>query len=133
MSAFSSSRYLREFLPAMAGYVLSVPVSIALMLTVELPPAAKVLVALLPVLPMLLVVWAILRNLQRLDELQQRIQTQAICVASSVVGMLTFALGFLQNAGLLPSPRWVMLWVLPVMIWVWGVATAVIARRYRGG
>jgi hypothetical protein len=132
VSALSSRRYLREFVPAMAGYVLSVPISITLLLRVELSPAVKVLVALLPVLPMLLVVWAILRNLQRLDELQQRIQTQAICVASTLVAMLTFALGFLQNAGLLPSPPWVMLWVLPVMIWVWGVATAVISRRYPG-
>jgi ABC-type transport system involved in cytochrome bd biosynthesis fused ATPase/permease subunit len=132
VNAFSGRRYLREFLPAMAGYTLSVPISITLLLTAKLSPAVKVLVALLPVLPMVLVVWAILRNLQRLDELQQRIQTQAICVASTLVGMLTFALGFLQNARLLPSPPWVMLWVLPVMIWVWGVATAVIARRYRG-
>ncbi len=123
--------YLREFIPAMVGYTLAVPISITLLLTVPMPWAAKLVVALLPVVPMLFVVRAILRNLQRLDELQQRIQTQAIGVASTLVGTLTFAVGFLQNARLLPSPPWLMLWVLPLMIGVWGVAVALISRRYR--
>src|SRR6185312_6513933 len=44
-------RYLREFLPAMLGYVFVLPISIILLLRVDLPTGWKVVVALLPVLP----------------------------------------------------------------------------------
>lgn len=126
-------RYLGEFLPAMLGYVLAVPVSLLLLLNVPMASALKVPVALLPMLPALLALRAVLRHLRRLDELERRVQVEAIGVASLLVGMGTFALGFLQNVQLLPAPPGLMLWVFPAMIAVWGVAVAVITRRYRDG
>jgi hypothetical protein len=123
--------YLRDFIPAMVGYTLALPISITLLLRVPMPLLLRVAAALLPMLPMVFVVRAIVRHVQRIDELQQRIQIQAIAIASVLVGMLTFGVGFLQNARLLPSPPWLMLWVLPCMIWTWGLASALIARRFR--
>ncbi len=124
-------RYLREFLPAMLGYVIVLPLSIVLLLRAGLPTAGKVAVALLPVLPMVFVVRAMLRHMLRQDELQQRIELQAVAITCAVVGMATFSLGFLQNVRLLPSPPWAMLWVLPLMIGVYGVVRFLLARRYR--
>lgn len=126
-------RYLGEFLPAMLGYVLAVPLSLVLLQHIAMPTALKFVVALLPMLPAWFGLRAVLRHLRRLDELEQRIQTQAIGVASLSVGMLTFALGFLQIAGLLPKVAGLLLWVLPAMIAVWGVAVGVISYRYRHG
>ncbi|HEY8682403.1 MAG TPA: hypothetical protein VIM06_04470, partial [Rhodanobacter sp.] len=106
-------RYLRDFIPAMAAYMIVLPISIVLLRQFAMPTAMKALVVLLPVLPMLLVVRAIMRHMQRLDELQQRIQIQAVGMTCALVGTATFALGFLQGAGLVRSFAGEMVWVLP--------------------
>ena len=124
-------RYLREFLPAMLGYVFVLPISIILLLRVDLPTGWKVVVALLPVLPMAFVVRAMLRHMLRQDELQQRIELQAVAITCAVIGLASFSLGFLQNVRVLPSPPWAMLWVLPLMIGVYGMVRFLLARRYR--
>jgi len=124
-------RYLREFLPAMLGYVIVLPISITPLLRVELSTVGKVVVALLPVVPMVFVVRAMLRHMLRQDELQQRIELQAVAITCAVIGMASFSLGFLQNVRVLPSPPWLMLWVLPLTIGVYGVVRFLLARRYR--
>jgi hypothetical protein len=102
-----TARYLREFIPAMGGYIV-----------------------VLLVLPMWSVMRATVRHMLR-QEMQQRIELQAVAVTCAVVGILTFSVGFLQNMKLLPSPPWLMLWVLPVMMGSYGVARALVTRRYR--
>lgn len=124
-------RYLREFVPAMLAYMIVLPISIVLLQQFTMPTAMKVLVVLLPVLPMLLVVRAILRHMLRMDELWQRIQMHAVGVTCGLVGTATFALGFLQGARLVPSFAGEMIWVLPGMLGVWGVATPIISYRYQ--
>ena len=124
-------QYLREFIPAMGGYMLALPVSILLLLRVDMPIALQVAVALLPVVPMVLVMRAMLRHMLRQDEMQQRIELQAIAITCAVIGIATFSLGFLQNVRLLPSPPWLLLWILPLMIGSYGVARALVSRHYR--
>jgi len=124
-------RYLCEFLPTMLGYVIVLPISITPLLRVELSTVGKVVVALLPVVPMVFVVRAMLRHMLRQDELQQRIELQAVAITCAVIGMASFSLGFLQNVRVLPSPPWLMLWVLPLTIGVYGVVRFLLARRYR--
>lgn len=124
-------QYMREFIPAMGGYMLALPVSILLLLRVDMPIALKVAVALLPVVPMLLVMRAMLRHMLRQDEMQQRVELQAVAITCAVIGIATFSLGFLQNVRLLPSPPWLLLWILPLMIGSYGIARALISRRYR--
>lgn len=115
----------------MVGYIIVLPISIVLMQKFAMPTAMKLLVVLLPVLPMLLVVCAILRHMARMNELWQRIQMQAVGVTCGLVGTVTFALGFPQGARLVPSFAGEMIWVLPAMLGVWGVATSIISYRYQ--
>lgn len=103
-----NTRYRREFIPAMGGYIV-----------------------VLSVLPMWAVMRATVRHMLRPDEMQHRIELQAVTVTCAVAGTLTFSVGFLQNVKLLPSPPWLMLWVLPVMIGSYAVARALVTRRYR--
>jgi hypothetical protein len=126
-----TTRYLREFIPAMLGYMIVLPISIVLLLRVDMPPVLQGAVALLPVLPMLFVMRAILRHMLRQDEMQQRIELQAVAITCALIGIATFSVGFLQNVRLLPSPPWLMLWILPLMIGTYGVARALVTRRYR--
>lgn len=124
-------RYVREFFPAMLGYMILLPISVLLLKHVAMPAALKAVVVLLPVLPILLVMRAMTRLLRGLDELQQRIQLQAMGMTCAIVGAGTFALGLLQGADLVPIFKDQIVWVLPATFAVWAVVVAVISRRYR--
>jgi hypothetical protein len=88
----------------------------------------KYLIALLPMLPALLMPWAVVRLFREMDELQQKIQLESLAFGFAAAAVLTFTYGFLQNAGL-PDLSWV--WVWPVMSASW-IAGGVVARwRYR--
>ncbi|MEO8855939.1 MAG: hypothetical protein ABI343_03025 [Burkholderiaceae bacterium] len=124
-------RYIREFFPAMAGYIVLLPASILLLKQVPMPVPLKAVVVLLPALPILLVMRAMTRLLRGLDELQQQIQLQAMGLTCAIIGAGTFALGLLQGAELVPVFHGQIVWVLPATFAVWGVVVAIIARRYR--
>ena len=71
---------------------------------------------------------AYLRFLGRMDELGRRIQLEALAFGFGAAGMLTFAYGFLENAGF---PQLSYIWVFPLMIALWGIGGAIATRRYQ--
>jgi hypothetical protein len=76
--------------------------------------------------------WVILmpwRMMRRLDELQQRVQLEALATAFFVTGIAGAGYGFLESAGL-PHIDWGS-WLWPFMAFVWGGAMLVAMRRYR--
>jgi hypothetical protein len=88
----------------------------------------KYVVAVLPVLPALGVPFAVIRQCHAMDELQRRIQLEALAFGFTAAAIATFTYGFLQNAGLL-EVSWV--WIWPVMAVCWMVGQLVVRRRYR--
>jgi hypothetical protein len=127
MSQRTAARaYTRELGLAMAAYVIVVLVSIKLVGGLEQP--IKTLVALTPLVPATLALFAYLRFLPRMDELGRRIQLEALAFGFGAAGMLTFAYGFLENAGF---PQLSYIWVFPLMIALWGIGGAVASYRYR--
>ncbi|MDN5924448.1 MAG: hypothetical protein L0H70_05555 [Xanthomonadales bacterium] len=122
-------RYLREFFPAMAAYVIVVLTLWPMVAHID-SVVGKVLLSLLPVVPVIFVVRAMLRLLLASDELQQRMQLQAICIASLTVGLLSFAAAFMRSAGVLVWDN-ALMWVLPALFGVYGIALLWIHRRYR--
>ncbi len=119
-------RFLRDFSLAMAAYA-----GAALLGRRLLPLAGetwwRVPAAVLPVLPMVPAVYIFLRYLNAIDELQQKIQLNAIGFSASLTGLLTLAVGFLENAGL-PRPPWT--FVFPLMVALWSVGVIWFTRRY---
>jgi hypothetical protein len=127
MSQRTAARtYTRELGLAMAAYVIVVLVSIRLVGGLDQP--IKTLVALTPLIPATLALFAYLRFLGRMDELGRRIQLEALAFGFGAAGMLTFAYGFLENAGF---PQLSYIWVFPLMIALWGVGGAIASYRYR--
>ena len=122
-------RYMREFFPAMAGYVVLLFVSQALLRHAGALPL-RVLVVLLPVVPIVFVVRAMVRLVLASDELERRLQLEAISIASLSVGLLSFAAAFLRGAGLLPIDNALML-VLPALFAAYGIANWFVRRRFR--
>ncbi len=118
--------YTREFGFAMAAYVVSLPISLALIDKFDQPLVT--IVALIPLIPAGFALAAYLRFLNRMDELGRRIQLEALAFGFGAAGMLTLAYGFLENAGF---PRLSYIWVFPVMIALWGIGGAIASYRYR--
>lgn len=123
-------RYMREFFPAIFAYFLILFGGWSRINELD-NVALKWVVALLPVLPMVLILRAMLRLLKASDELEQQMQLQAIAIAAMGVGLASFAAAFLVAADLLPVDNLLML-VLPAMFGTYGVALAWVKRKYKG-
>lgn len=124
-------RYVREFFPTMFAYVLAVGVSSALLKRID-EPALRALVALLPVPPIFMAMRSILRYIRAVDELQQRIELEAISAATAFVTLLYLAGGFLQAAKVIDlRASSVMLLAFPLVCAAYGIAKLFVARRFR--
>jgi hypothetical protein len=124
-------RYLREILPAMVGYVIAVVLSVWLLKRVDVP-ALRALIALLPVPGIALAMRAIVHRIRDADELQRRIEVEAVSIATAFVSLGYLAAGFLQRAKVIDVPSSVaMIWVFPLVCVSFAIAKAVLGRRYR--
>ena len=124
--ATASRAYTRELAIAMAAYAVAVLVTVRL--TPSVDPAFRALFVLIPLIPSGFALRAYLRYLGRMDELGRRIQLEALAIGFGAAGMLTFAYGFLENAGF---PQLSYIFVFPLMILFWGIGGVIATRRYR--
>src|SRR5437588_6266870 len=88
----------------------------------------KYVVAAIPIVPAGLVIWLFVRALSRLDEVQKRIQVQALGVSMAATALTTFGYGFLEGVG---WPALNGTFILPLMALLWGMGMVVLALRYR--
>lgn len=122
------TRYFKEFGISMGFYVVLLIASISVLTKFELPKVAQIVVALIPVIPTVFVVIAVIRALRDSDELQQRIQLQAVTFSAIVTGLITFSYGFLENIGF---PHFPTLFVFPLLIMLWGIGAGIFSRKYQ--
>ena len=127
----AGQRYLRALWPALIGYSLALFLSLWLLRRGIDPLPLRALVAVLPVLPLALMMRAALRYLREIDELQRRIETEAIGIASLLVSLLFFAGGLLQKAQVFDVDAGVaMIWVFPLLCAIYGIAKMILTRRH---
>lgn len=119
--------YLKEVGSAMFAYVIVVFVSTFI---INAHPHApwRFPLALTPMVPATFALWAFVRHLRRMDELQRRIQFEALSIAFGGTALLTFSYGFVENVGF-PHLNWFFVW--PLMAVLWGIGQALARRRYR--
>jgi hypothetical protein len=124
-------RYQRTVIPIMVGYSLTLFLSMFLIQRgIESAPL-RALVAVTPALAIMLMLRATLRYLREIDELQRRIETEAIGIASLLVAVLYFAGGLLQLAKVIDvNAGVVMIWVFPLMCFIYAIAKIVLTKRY---
>ena len=131
-------RYTIEFVPAILAYVLIMLFAWPRILTIaslELrAPAARLQpqqkLPVLPVLPVLFVVRAIVRRITGGDELERRISLESMAIATTVVGVVSFAAAFLVIAKVINPGADVLIWVLPGLLAVYGCARMALTARY---
>ncbi len=121
-------RYIVELGSAIAAYGLVLTGSILSIKNGWVEGDWQVPVAVLPMLPMGLAAWAILRQIRRLDELQRRQQLEALAFAFAGTAMITFTYGFLEGVGM---PKLSMFYVWPLMAALWSLGGWIAHRRYR--
>ncbi|NHZ43979.1 hypothetical protein [Massilia aquatica] len=108
-------RYLRELFGAIGVYWLLLAMSIAF--GKELPNGpARTLILAAPVFGVALAVWAIVRQMRRVDEFVRQVTLQNIAISAAITASLTFSYGFLELAGF---PRVSMFVVWPIMAASW--------------
>ena len=109
--------YFKELTGALVLY--AIVLTLALTIGQRLPPGSlQTAVYVSPMLPFLLAVWAIVRQIRRSDEFISKTVIEQIAVTAAVTAGWTFTYGFLENAG---YPRLSMFTVWPVMGAVWAV------------
>lgn len=123
-----TNRYHLELGGALVLYALLLVGANALERAVQPEGALRLLINLAPMLGAVAAAWAILRGLWRMDELQRRIQLDAIALSFLGTALLTFGWGFAEGAGL-PHLRAFSVW--PIMGALWGLGLVVAQRRYR--
>jgi len=88
----------------------------------------RTVIALLPMLPIAWTGFIVLRFMRSLDELQQRIQLEAVVFSAVVTGLLTGAYGFLEGVG---YPELDTVWIMPMLMVLWVVGQIIARRRYQ--
>lgn len=119
--------YFRELGGSLLAYLVLLLGSISV-LKQGMPSAPwRELLALAPMLAGIAICWAIVRELRRMDELQVRIQLEALGFAFAGTALVSFSYGFLEG---LDYPRLSMFTLWPLMAVLWVVGLFLARRRY---
>lgn len=87
------SRYLREFAPAMIGYIVTM---FAVMFVVDKDSdSALNYLILLPAIPVAMMAWVVYRSVQRVDEYARMIQLNSMAIGFGIAMVGLVALGLL--------------------------------------
>ena len=123
-----SKQYTKELTAALVVYGLLLAGSIQLLTHVDVARPWRDVIALSPMIPAAAMAWVILRELRRVDELQRRIQLEALGFSFAGTAILTFSYGFLEGLG---YPRLSMFTVWPLLAVLWIVGLVLARRRYQ--
>lgn len=97
----------------------------------ELTGLPRIAVALLPLLPGLLYARAIWRWARGLDEMQRRIQLEALCFATLAMLFFALAADLLRAAGFVPRLNFGWEGCFAGTFFLWTLGLAIANRRYR--
>lgn len=120
-------RYAVELVAALAAYTVLLVGSLLALRGIAVDSPWRTAVSLSPMLGGIAVLVVVVRALRAMDELQRRIQLEALGFAFAGTALLSFSYGFLENVGFPPRT---MFWVWPVMAALWALGVGVATRRY---
>ena len=123
-----SKQCLKELATTLIVYLAVLVGSIELLTHVDVARPWRDLLALSPMIPAATMSWVILRELRRMDELQLRMQLEALGFSFAGTAILTFSYGFLEGLG---YPRLSMFTVWPMLAALWIVGLLLARRRYQ--
>ena len=125
----SNKRYLVHFGGTMLVYAGTLFASVWMIETMEITGWLAGALSLTPMLPALYILRACVVRFRAMDEFQRRIVSEAILWGAGIVGFASFGYGFLE--GSINAPNISMLWVLPALIGIYGVASCIVPLRFK--
>ena len=132
MPRFGETQYRRQLSVAMLLYMAAMLLVWPLSRTAASVPL-KVVLAVVPVLPMLFVIALMAKRIGASDEFEQRVHLVALGVATALLGALSLIGGFLAAAGVLQVDGSILIWVFPVTMLGYGAARWWLLVRHYGG
>lgn len=123
----AAKKYTIQVLGFMSAYCVLLLLSIWLLQT-GVTGALRIPIAILPVIPLLFVVWSVITFVRTMDELQRSIHTEAVTLSFLLTAVITLTYAFLENAGL---PKVSVLFVPVLMCFLWGIGASIAGRKYR--
>jgi hypothetical protein len=124
----TSRIYLRELGAGIGLYLVLLFGTVVAVHRWALQGGALVALLLLPMIGIGATAIAILRQIWRLDEMQRRIQLDAIAISFLATAVTTLGWGFAQLGGAPPMHPFAV-WPMMAVYWIIGIAVA--RRRYR--
>ena len=123
------ARWRRRFFTLAIGVAIAIVAAAWVGRQFPLRSPARIVVALIQGAASAVLIVAMARPMRHYDELQRRIQLEALALAFAGTAILGTAYGFLINAGL-PEIDWGA-WIWPAMAGLWAVGLVIAGRRYR--
>lgn len=131
MPRVSERHYQRRSMAAIVVYV-------AIVMLVRIPAREatglplQVLYALLPVVPMVYVIWLLARRIWSSDELEQRTHLVGLGVATGIIAIVSLIGGFLAAGKVLSleGAASFLLWIFPLLLLIYSATRSWVARRY---
>ena len=120
-------RYFLELTAAFSFYAILLVASNLLDAWLHPTGTVRILLALTPMIGAAMVGWAVMRGIWRLDEMQRRIQLDAIAISFLTTALVTFGWGFAEEAGALRLPTFA---IWPIMGVAWLAGLLIARRRY---
>ena len=97
--------------------------------TFELAQPVRIILSLLPVLPVIACIGAIIAFVRAMDEVQARIVLESALIGAIIVAIASFTYGMMR--GVTDWPAIYEVWYFPAFIGVTGVAKLFVKRRYQ--
>lgn len=129
MSRLTQKQYQRHAMLASAAYLAAMLLVWPLTRTAASLPL-KVVLAMLPLLPMFYLIGLLAWRIRDSDELEQRMHLVALGVASAVVAASSMVGGFLAAAKIVPLDGSILIMVFPLMVSCYGLTRWWVASRY---
>lgn len=90
----------------------------------------RALIALAPVIPVLFVVRAFIRQILDADELMRRLHLEALSISAGIVSVVSLMGGFLAAAKVIELDGSILFWVFPALAATFGLVHKLAVRRY---
>lgn len=91
--------------------------------------AWKILLALTPLIPLVVVFVSAIQMIRGIDELERQIHIEALAIAAGITALLSVTYGFLEVAHFPHPSAW---FTYAVVMVAWCAATPFVSRKYKG-
>ena len=120
-------RHTRHFILGVVWYSVTLMTVITLINARFEESILRYFLILIPVPGALWTIYSSIQLVRNMDELAQKIHTEAAMISALVTAALTFTYGFLELMGF---PKMMTFLFFPTMIALWGIFTPFVRRRY---